>query len=415
MKNVIVLNNRNLNFYDFKELKDKHDLRISAVVFDSTCKSLSDNAKKYLDEIYVLPDLIIHQEIFPPFPKKTLIPIIENNLSKFKNVWLIASDELNILNASSLREQYRLPGMKYSIGLNYRNKVIQKMKLSDGGLKTPKFMELQENNIKNGKTIIYEEIIVNLNTPFIIKPTEMFGTIGVEKITSYNQFCNYFAKFSNFSEFIAEELINDQLYHCDFIIQNNQYVFAEVSEYLRNGLSFINGYNHGSFLLNHNHPLRLPIIDFCKKANKILGLKSGCAHFEVFVTKNQEIIFLEAAGRPAGSIVPLVFTKTFRKNYMNAALLAEIEEDPGIFKDPSEYCFWTFFPKKSGIVESFNPIPIKSFYDVEWFVQVGDIMVNSSSIAEKSGLLIANNKNYQILKCDFHTIKNFNAIKLKNI
>jgi hypothetical protein len=415
MKNIIILNNRNLHLYDFKDLKSNNNLRISAVVFGGAHGNLSDNAKEYLDELYILPDPITSEQDFPPFPKEPLISIIEKDLSKFSNTWLVASDELNILTAAFLREKYNLPGTSYLTSLNYRDKLIQKKVVHKGGIQTPKFIGLDKKCIKADGNITYKELVITLKSPFIIKPTEMFGTIGVEKINSYQQFHNYLSKFSNFSNFIAEEFIEGQLYHCDFIIKDNQYIFSEVSEYLHNGLSFVSGYNHGSLLLTSTHPLRLPIIKFCERANSILGLKSGCGHFEVFVTKQQELIFLEAAARPAGSIVPVVFTKTFKKNYMNAAFLAEVEENPGNFKEPSEYYFWLFFPKKPGIVKSFRPIPIKSFHNIEWLTHIGDVVHKPLSISEKSGFLLANNKNYETLRSDFYSLKNFDAIEVEKI
>ena len=126
----------------------------------------------------------------------------------------------------------------------------------------------------------------------------MFGTIGVEEINSLEQFSTYLNKNQNYSSFLAEEFIQGKLYHCDFIIQNGQYDFIEVSEYLHNGLSFINGFNHGSILLTQDHPLRSSITEFCKRINIVFGLKSGCAHFEIFVNEKQELIFLGSRCAP---------------------------------------------------------------------------------------------------------------------
>lgn len=415
MKNVVILNNRSLNFYDFKELKENYDLRISAVVFDTAYKTLSDEVKETLDDIYILRDVASIEHPFPPFPEDFLCSVIEKEFSKFKDTWIVAADELNILIASSLREKYNLPGSPSSIIINYKDKVRQKEALAKAGIRIPKFVS-GIKGFKDGEIrAMYDHLVQKLNTPFIIKPISMFGTIGVEKIEFYSQFCDYFIRFSQFYYFIAEEFIQGQLYHCDFIIQNNEYIFAEVSEYLSDGLSFVNGSNHGSLLLKRDDPLRISIIDFCKKANGVLGLSTGCGHFEVFVTKEGEIIFLEAAARPAGSMVPLVFTKTFQRNYLNAALLAEINEIPGTLYEPSEYHFWLFFPRKRGIIKALNLPPLdENSYNIEWFITLGDILDKPSSIAEKAGLLLVKNKNYEILKDNFYMLKNFEALEVEN-
>lgn len=413
MKNVIIFKSSNLDFYDFQELKRNHDLRLSVVTFNRTFQSLSLDTRKILDNIYVLPDIPSPYETLEAFPRETLDFIIKGEIKTFPNTWLISADEFNSLTVSFLREKYNLPGISYSIALNFRDKYIQKKVLKNNGIKVPKFVNLNKKKYQTKMEITYENFKNSLGSPFIIKPFNMFGTIGVEKIQSYDQFCNYLFKTSNFFNFIAEEFISAPLYHCDFIIQDDKYIFAEVCEYLHNGLSFLNGCNHGSLLLTPDNPLRSSIIHFCKKVNSILGLKSGSGHFEVFVTNEQELIFLEAAARPAGSLVPLVLSKTFQRNYMNAALLAEIEENPGVFRYPLEYYFWASFPVKPGIVKIFRLPPIKSSYDIKWFVNTGDVLHKPSSIANKSGIILVRNKNYKILISDFYSLRNFDLIEIE--
>lgn len=413
MKNIILLNNRSLHLYDFKELKDKYDLRISAVVFDTAYRDLSDSVKKQLDEIYILPNPVSQKKL-TSFPEDLLCPIVEKELYEFKNTWIVTVDELSVLVAASLREKYSLLGPSYSIISNYKDKVRQKKILSKGGVRTPKFLSVGRDFNNEEKEFIYSDLSQNLKVPFIVKPTDMGGTVGVAKIESYEDFCNYLIKFDYFPHLIAEEFINEKLYHCDFIIQEGKYVFIEVSEYLYNGLAYVmNAYNHGSLPLTPDNPIRTPIIDFCKKANSILGLRSGCGHFEVFVTKENEIIFLEAAARPAGSGVPLVFTHMFKRNYMNAALLAEVLEKIEGFSNPEEYCFWSCFPRRSGIISELKEPLLKSTHQLEWYIKAGDASDASSSIVEKAGMLLAHNTNYEILKDDFYSMKKFKAIEFQ--
>lgn len=413
MKNIILLNNRSLHLYDFKELKNEYNLRIAAVIFDSAYINLSDNIKKSLDDIYILPKPISKQKL-TSFPEVLLHPIVEKELCNFKNTWIVTVDELSVLVAASLREKYSLLGPSYSVISNYKDKVKQKEILSKGGIRTPKFLPVERDFNNEKIESIYHNLAQRLKIPFILKPTNMGGTTGVEKIKTYDDFCNYLVKFDDFTHLIAEEFIDEKLYHCDFIIQKGKYVFIEVSEYLYNGLAYVtHGYNHGSLPLMSDNSIRAPIINFCKKANSLLGLKSGCAHFEVFVTREKEIVFLEAAARPAGSGVPLVFTQMFKRNYMNAALLAEISEKIEDFNDPEEYCFWSCFARKPGIINKLKAPLLKSTNQLEWYVKVGDASIASSSVVEKAGMLLAHNTNYEILKDDFYSMKAFKAIEVQ--
>jgi len=415
MKNILIFKSSNLDFFDFKDIKKNHNLRLSAVLFNNAFQALSAEIKDVLDNIYILPDIPSSYRTLESFPEEALDSIIKSEVKLFPNTRLFSADEFNNLTVACLREKYGLPGTSYATILNFRDKFIQKRKLRRGGIKVPKFSSIKKSIHEQEIEIHYENFKYSLGLPFIIKPLKMFGTIGVEKIGSYNQFYDYLTKPSIFSDFIVEEFIGATLYHCDFLVQDNKYIFTEVCEYLHNGLSFLNGFNHGSLILTPDNPLRSSVINFCKKASSILGLKSGSGHFEVFVTKDQELIFLEAAARPAGSLVPLIFTKMFENNYMNAALLAEIEENPGSFSNPLQYYFWTLLPVKLGIVKSLYAPPIKSPYDIEWFVKIGDVLHKPCSIANKSGAVLVRNENYELLRTDFYSLKYFEAITIEQI
>ncbi|MBM3468361.1 MAG: ATP-grasp domain-containing protein [Alphaproteobacteria bacterium] len=413
MKNILLLlNNRSLHFYDFKELKESSDIRLSVIVFNKSSHSLPEDAQKFLDNIYVIPDRPTSYGSLEFFPRDTLDEIVKKEINDFPDTQIVAADELNNLMVSSIREKYSLQGTTYSTTLKFRNKGLQKEALAESGLRFPKFKMLERSSLEKEAPSVFEELHKRLGIPFIVKPLDMSATIGVEKIDSYDQFCTYISKYTNFSNFIAEEFIEGDFYHCDFIIRNNEYVFIEASKYFYNGLAFINGYNHGSILLKPDNPLRLPIIDFCKAANSYLGLQSGSAHFEVFVTKEKEIIFLEAAARPPGSVVPLILTKTFRNNFMNAALLAEIEEHPAHFKEPEEYYFWACFPKKTGHIKELKMPVLKSPYQAEWYVKAGDVIEKpSSSLIERVGMFLVHNKDYTILESDYNYMRHFETLR----
>jgi hypothetical protein len=412
MKNILLLNNRSLHLYDFKELRNKYNLRISAVVFDTAYGDLSDIVKDSLDKVHIIPCPTSSQK-YISFPEELLCPLVENELNKYKNTWIVTVDELSVLTAASLREKYKLLGPSHSVILNYKSKSVQKEILAQSGIRIPRFVSLEANLIKDKTELTFNYLVQELKSPFILKPTDMGGTIGVEKIDTYGEFCEYLERYDYFSDLIAEEYIEGKLYHCDFIMQEGKYIFAQVCEYLFNGLAYVNGLNHGSLPLILNDPMRAPIIEFCKKANSALGLKFGCFHFEVFVTKDSEIIFLEAAARPAGSGVPLAYTQMFKRNYMNSGLLAEIQESCEIFKNPEEYCFWACFPKKAGMITDLHVPALRSSYHMDWYVELRQTAAASSSVVDKAGMLLAHNQNYAILKDDFYSMKNFKALEVE--
>ena len=123
MKNVVILKNKDISFYDFEFIKRNFNLRLSLITYEKI-NDFNSNNFKFIDEIFLLnsPD----PKFLKPLHKDEVDNIVSVQKKCFDNTWLVAADELNVTIASSLRDKYKIPGLNYLNSLKYRDKLEQK-------------------------------------------------------------------------------------------------------------------------------------------------------------------------------------------------------------------------------------------------------------------------------------------------
>ena len=408
MKKILFLNNRHLEFLDFDSLKV---FDIEFVVYDFYYEKIKDLLSAH--KVHIIPSHMFNVSDFhgslPYEPVNMILKYIINKKDN-KDIYIACSDEFNVLLAAKLRDEYKLYGNSFSLVNRYRNKVIQKQTLIQNNIAVPKFRELISSNIRN-KLLIYKNLASELNIPFILKPQSEAASIGINIINSFSDFEKYLLD-NSYEYLITEEFIDGQLYHCDLITENTRVLFAQSAEYLFNGLSFIKGKNHGSIPLEQNNPINIKLIEFTKLTNQILGLQNGCTHHEIFITSKGELIFLEAALRPPGSLVPEIYKRMFNVNLMNAALCLDSNTRLKVNLRKNDFYFWSIFPKLTGIIEKLNIPQLNSCFELKWFVKTSEQLSIPTSLSSKAGELIAHNTDYNQLYDDFNSLKLFSSMHL---
>ena len=412
MKNVLILNNRALDYYDFQELKLKHPLKIFCVVTENYYQKLSQKTKTDVDHFFILPPQSLLEPI--PFPIEDVRQIIRDNFNLKRDYFFInCADEINLGLAARLREEFNLFGAKSALIKKFRHKSIQKAELHLRGIHVPKYRALAYYELKYKDT--YKNLCAQLGIPFILKPDDHFGSVKVQKIQSQAEFNGYIAELGPYKYFSAEEFIEGRLYHCDLITQNNQTLFAQSSEYFFNGLSYINGTIHGSIPLLSDNSLNAQLIQYAEKVNHILGLENGCSHHELFVTSDRNIVYLESAARPPGSLVPLIHKNCFGINFLNASLELDCNLAVTSFRtEPRVYQLWSMFPSQSGVIKGIALPILKSKFYLDLFVKTKSVSRKSASLLEQAANLIAINSNYSDLYEDFAILKAHKLLDMDN-
>ena len=175
--------------------------------------------------------------------------------------------------------------------------------MSKNGIRVPKYQQLNS-------TDTFERLKQHFGAPFIIKPVDYGGSVGVALIQNKKQFDSLIIenKQHNFT-YEAEEFIEGDLYHIDTVKHLNKF-YCIISKYMSPMAEYKNGKIIGSIkLMESCHEFNC-LSSFNTKVINALD-NDGCFHHEVFINKQGEPIFLEIVWRQAGSPVTISFDYTY--------------------------------------------------------------------------------------------------------
>jgi len=207
------------------------------------------------------------------------------------------------------------------------------------------------------------------------------------------------------------KIINEDALH--ICTRDNITQFICANEYTCPNYDYTNGSVLGSITLDDNNPLSARLIQFAKKSLKILGVKNLINHMELFLTKDNEIVFLEVSARPPGGLVNLMHKTNFGINLVDEDFFMQTGVDIEIAKLPSsDYAFWALFPLRPGKVSQLHQPIVCSRFDIQWFVNSGSVIEEQDckNIVGKAAHAVFYNTDKNALRQDFERIKNHVAI-----
>lgn len=410
-KTLLFLNLRFAEFYTkhlFKAVKDNFPVRMAAVVDQQFSHRVNQHMAPFLDHIYQLPS-DPKLGFLGEFDYEKLRSIVKQELACCDELRLICTDEFNLLNAGKLRDEFNLQGTPEKSLLPFRDKVLMKKLLQKEGLRVPKFRKLTTD--ENFSCLEKE-----LGLPFIMKPVDSCGSHGVYLIRTETDFDQIKSNLNNeMKHFEVEEYIEGVLYHVDSYIKNNECMFICANEYTCPNNEYTNGKALGSIPLDESNPLNSRLIHFAKKCLSVLGANNMVNHMELFLTQQDEIIFLEVSARPPGALLNLTHQINFGINlmdedfFMQSGLTLNLPQNK-----TNEQSFWVLFPLLPGKIVKLQTPVLQSRCEMTWFVAKDDIIDpdQCKNIVGKSAHAVVFNEDKTILKNDFELIKNYQVIQV---
>ncbi|QHS27290.1 ATP-grasp domain-containing protein [Piscirickettsia salmonis] len=248
------------------------------------------------------------------------------------------------------------------------------------------------------------------NSRFIAKPTDPAGSYGVELIQSQNNLNDYHEKYlSTNKNFIAEQFISGKMYHCDFIIYGNKSIFKACSEYLFPNLDFKVGKTLSSIPV-FNKQIQSVILNFSDQCLRSLGYHNGIYHLELFI-KNNQLYFLEVGARIPASLVIKMYEITYGVNIADLSIAALTDSIPTSSsaqqKTTGNYFLWAYLAKTQGTIKKLIPPSLSSKFDIHWQVDVGQEILNSTSIIDRIGILTSTSNNLDTIQQDFEYLRQY--------
>ncbi len=335
-KKVLILSHKGLDpFIENKSLKNiSQTLGIPsqniAFMIPSNKKSPRDNVPHLVYLNNYRNDIEFHQKIAKlrnEFPFTHIVPLSEND----------------VLRASRVRGEYKLPGMREKECLFFRDKLAMIKLIKKAGFKVPKskgiknFQDFDNFTKKNKKIIVKPVAGVSGKDTWVIQDEQSFNDI-----TQQPEFSQHFQDSSTGqnSVLIAQEFIDSPMFHIDGFFDHTGKVTR----------SWPCLYSCPPLLLNQGHVVSSRLLEdgpfarylnqyakkvVCNMASNITT--SGVFHLEGFYDPSlahmtdfvpeesfDKIIFCEIAARPGGFTIPAQWEKSFGINLISETIKMNI-------------------------------------------------------------------------------------------
>lgn len=300
----------------------------------------------------------------------------------------------------------------------FTNKWLMSEKLRKTDVRIPKsalFDDIRYLNYDVEYLLEIENILGEY--PYFIKPHNLSGSRNTYFIKDRNTLMKW-AQQKNSLNYVIQEYMDGKLFHCESFVKNYEILDSFVFEYSRPGFFFSKGQSVGSISLPDNHSLNKRISNFTRDVLQELGpIKNGITHVEVYLDRNDELIFLEAAARPPGLVGNLLYKKYLNISINEIHLLLQLEECHQNLRDikVNNYAARCIFPfTKTGRITKITDKPhINSAFFENFTFNVGDEVKKSDDFFNVAGTMILWNKDYTELRKDFLALSDYNPFEIE--
>jgi D-ala D-ala ligase C-terminus len=371
------------------------------------------------------------------FNFSTVLHAIKTNVTHLNRIKLLVHEDMTYLLAARIKEALKLPGYRLHSLLPFCDKVVSKQRLQGSNILYPKYFKFDGASYQNGPAKYLKQIQQALKFPVIAKPNVLAASIGLQKletIEALQQWClAYVNQFSDKSytqdqaiEFEIEEFIDtseNDLFHCDSIIQHGQVIFTQVCQYTFPCMEVLHGKPLGSMLLHVNEAGYQALQNLPRQVIQAFArhapIPDGVMHLEAFLNRKLgTVTFLETQLRPPGGDVKSVYRYScdidLEEVHFKLQMGIPVDAEKIIPRRP--YSAWFFFPTANGIVDTLLLPKIKSkIHKMKYSIHTGKKIQLPSSLLmqEHTALnLLISNSNYSELKEDFEYLKFFTPFVL---
>ncbi len=387
----IFLLSRNPWFLDLLTFENNNNILI---LFDDV--AINANINKWFKNIYIAKNVlsaknqaICQQEII-----ELLTPIL--NEYPDHSIRIITYNENLVYLASLVRQHFSLDGLYPEKASFFTDKGKMREHFSTLGIAMPKYL-LLKNNLTDEH--LFEISSTQLGIPFVIKPTTLSGCRALAIINSFKEFQAYYSQYmANEKDlnFIAEEYIHGDLYHCDSLIDDKGKILTFVSKYNYPMHYFLEGKNVGSMILEPDSTEWMTLSRANEALLKKLDMPKGIYHSEFFMNSAGEVIFLEAAARPAGGFIQKMIMTAFEYNLLQSDLMP-LNID--FLLSLKKYAAWLCVPFK-GTERNVLPLYLLAS-EYEIFEGISDIKRCSTNFSEVNFFLFLQSQDPAKVHKDF--------------
>ena len=244
---------------------------------------------------------------------------------KIDGICTIGSD-ISAPTVAYVAQEMGLTGNRYEAAVRANNKYMMREALHAAGVDCPKYhVEVKGKRLK----------VKGLTLPLIVKPSDRSGSLGVQKITQWEDLepaVMVAERLSIRHEAMVEEYIEGREISVEMISCHGKHYALQITDKeTTEAPHFVE--------LAHHQPSDLPqelqtrIFAITRRALDALGLTEGASHSEYKITKEGRVVVMEIGGRMGGDfigshLVQLSTGYDFVQGVIQVALGEEIHPQP---------------------------------------------------------------------------------------
>ncbi|MCE0828837.1 ATP-grasp domain-containing protein [Buttiauxella sp. A2-C2_NF] len=239
--------------------------------------------------------------------------------------------EVDVIRAADIRSRYGISGQSSYSAFCYRDKYLMKERLSGEDVQLSAYRKVDSpEDIR--------EFCGDNGFPYVIKPRLASGSSGVAIIKSLEELDSYLKYSENqVSGMLVENYVDGEMFHVDGLIVDGELRFIQPFKYVNDCLSYRDNMYIGNIPLGKNERLYSLLADTTKKIICCMPeTKNFAFHCELWVTKQQDIIFCEIASRTGGGMISFLIEEMSGLNIDRAWLLAECQVNTVVYPEYHE-------------------------------------------------------------------------------
>lgn len=405
MNDIIMLQNSNVSFgVNAEKIYQPQKYNLHLIV-NQFCFNIlkSKNQEKYFKNIVVTDH----------FEFENILSLITNFIQGRDKFDVITNSEETIPICGKMRLHLGIDSEDYS---RFYDKHIMKVKLVNKSfINIPRYHIFDSTKYLANPEMYLKSLIDDMSFPLFTKPVQLYSSINLKKIHNINELSSWAKTVDGNELYEIDEFIEGTMYHCDSYIKNRKVLFTFVSQNSRPCYDFTVGKIKGTIVLPTSHPDSILFMDIAARTLHALGIpKAGVTHLEIIKTKDNQIYFIEIAHRSPGCLIPRMYKEHAGIDTITSHLLLQIDSDYYPIPKPSKYAAWACYPKIPGrVYDLMQPPSLKSNWDIEWNVRVGDLIKTYSQFGrDYTGAIFLTNKNFDTLFNEFDIINDINLCQI---
>ncbi|MBA0051702.1 ATP-grasp domain-containing protein [Streptomyces sp. AJS327] len=413
MKTAVIISTRGIGVFRHDLLVEPDAVRLIGVFADRDIENLTDEQRAWFEQVHVVrcgqddPTPMLYSLVDLAEAREVVGEVLRE--TDAADLTVHCYDEQNMLAAAEIRSHFGLRGPGLDDILPYRDKIRMKDLLVKAGVRVPKFGRYEPARFAADAEGYFRDLTGELGLPFILKPTDAAAAEGVYKIRDLAEFTALPADFGRDYEY--EEFVEGTIYSVNIVTRDGETVFGGVTEYLVNSFEVPNGKVNADINLIDSDPRVARMVGFAERALDALGRLDGGSHLELFLTAEDEMVFLEVAARFKGMAGLAAMQRNYGIAFVNLAFEIECGARSHPYDGEQVYCFDGVVPKTHGVVAELVDPELESDVEMTWKVEVGEEIEKSNSLLANGGTFLVSNKDYEAAYRDFHRLATYQPIR----